>query len=618
MNVGKETSEDGFANPKGSSDRSEASSPGQPGDSAEIRQRRYRYLCARDLADHSDPRRAERIYLMEYGVLPGSDGRTKPEETVAYEKRYQGEGLLRRFQGARELGELVVSLVRRGYSGAVTDAAAYARYCKLCRQGLARWRRSDAGVEFFPSSVALAEMGRARDRHGSLDGHGPPPPWNDLVGAGLLGRRAAGKTWVAAGLAAAWCVSVLWALVEYRTEATLDEALVGLGLVGLTVAGAVALHAHLHPNVRSFIADRVLSTANFAVIVSALVVPIAASVFIRDYRHTQIQADLTEALMDHLSKSGDQGELSPTQVALMIDLLDANEGAFRLELAGFKERLLQTQAQRDTRRELQLEAQLDANKSALYAASSEIERVHEEKSKLEASLHATKKEIEQITDDHQANDREAQKKLAALREKEDRIKRQLRNRGRELRNLQRESDRLKQDVDAKQVALEQEQSRTRAAEEARTVARKAARKAAKAAEDAGKANEKLAADLKDAADQLAKSKGRETELRDELHELRKSRGALEEEVRRTVLYYSRRAKQYKRVNSEPPSPTLLVTLTATKALQALEALEGSGITLSEKDLLLRDELKKLKEDAESNSIRATGQTGTEPVDTDGG
>lgn len=591
------------------------------------RQALYEQLCESAERERRDPRRVDAVYLEETGVLPLSDGRRKPEAFVRYEKRYAGSALRDQLDDSM-LGSLAVGLVRSGYSGVVTQPADYERYAELCRQGWAKWRSREDGVEFFPSAKALALMERGDNVDGSLDGLGAVPPWHRAPRPALTRSTIARGTWFLAVVAALWSTMIVGALIVYRTDADSDERLVALSLLGITVGGGVLVYAYLRPEVRAFIEDRLLSTANFAVIVSALVVPIAASFFLRDYRHTQIQADLTKALMEHMSKTGEEGELSESQLALMIDLLDNNKDKFGLELDGFRGRLEELDearrladkqrrdeeaAQRARERErsfLDLEATLMATRTQKDASEEERSRLELEKKALDAKIGALDEQVAEAKGKASERGREARKakeRLERLEREKKALEADLANRKQRLLQLGDESKQLADEVEQRSKDLRRELERVKEIESARD------RLVEKAAEES-KIRVGLTEELAKVTKALSEAQAREGTLRKEIEQLRKSKGVLEQEVRQTVLYYSQRARQYNGSDGVQPSFETLTEKTAVKARQALQALENSGVVLSAEEQALARELDRL---TKTPVVDGSGTPVTAPPATEG-
>lgn len=592
------------------------------------RQALYEQLCENAVRERRDPRRVDEEYFEQVGVLPLSDGRSKSDAFKDYEKRYAGALLRGQLEDA-SLGSLAVELVRTGYSGVVTHPERYDRYADLCRQGWAKWRSREDGVEFFPSSKALALMERGDNADGSFDGLGSVPSWHRVPRPALTRPTIARGTWFLALIAALWSTMIVGALIFYRTDADSGERLVALLLLAITVGGGVLVYAYLRPEVRAFVEERLLSPANFAVVVSALVVPIAASFFLRDYRHTQIQADLTKALMEHMSKTGDEGELSESQLALMIDLLEKNKSKFGLELDGFRVRLerldearqLAQKQQRDEeaarRAEEQergfqdLQATLETTLTEKEASEEEKKRLEREKFALDGKLAQLGQEVEAARVKAEAarakagqrgnEARKANEALKRLEDEQEKLRADRVNREKRLLELEQKSGQLAVQAQKTQSKLDEEIERAKEIESARQ------QLVEKAAED-GKKLLVLSNDLAKVTEALGEAQAREGSLREEIERLRKSKGVLEQEVRQTVLYYSQRARQYSSSEGVKPSFETLAEKTAVKALQALQALEDSGVALDQAEVDLRSELKKLL----AQATKVTESTSTAP------
>jgi hypothetical protein len=595
------------------------------------RQALYEQLCESARRERHDPGRVDAAYLEQTGVLPLSDGRSKPTEFEHYEKRYSGAVLRDHVEDA-SLGSLAVQLVRTGYSGVVAHPRDYERYAELCRRGWAKWRSRADGVEFFPSAKALALMERGDNADGSLDGLGAVPPWHRAPRPALTQTTIARGTWFLAVVATLWSTMIVGALIIYRTDADSNERLVALLLLAITVGGGVLVYAYLRPEVRAFVEDRLLSTANVAVIVSALVVPIAASFFLRDYRQTQIQADLTKALMEHMGKTGDEGELSASQLALMIDLLDKNKDKFGLELDGFRMRLEQLdearrlaekqrrdddaarRAREQERSFHDIQAALEATRTEKEASNREKERLEQEKTALDGRIDRLNQEYAAAkakADERGKDAKQAKKRLEQLARDRKELQADRAHREERLVELVKKSEQLAVRARETESALGQEVERAREIESARQ------QLVEKAAEDS-KSLVVLSDDLAKVTKALGEAQGREGELRKQIEELLKSRSVLEQEVRQTVLYYGNRADQYSRPDGERPSFETLARLTATKALQALEALEGSGVALSQGEKELRSKLEGLLEQApQVKETRTTAPAGGESERTEG-
>jgi hypothetical protein len=588
------------------------------------RQAYYEQLCEETRRDHQDPRRVVELFRARCGMLPGSDGRSKPAEFEDYERRYSGETLKRQFQDAA-LGERLVQLVRNGYSGVVTRRDDYDQYRTLCQDGWAKWRSRQDGVEFFPSARALAEMERGNSDDGSLDGLGSVPDWHRVPGAALTQPTMVRGTWLLAVAAMLWCTMVVGTLIFYQIDADFPDKLVSVVLIAITVGGGVVVYANLRPEVRSFVEDRLLSTANFAVIVSALVVPITANFFIRDYRQTQIQADLTKALMDHIGKSGEEGELSSSQLALMIDLVEKNEGKFELELGGFRDKLMaldkarkdeeaKRKAKEDERAFQDLRTALVTTESDKKALEAERERLKLEKAEKDTRMLKLNEDLDAARARANKRGKDASKakaEVAGLEQQKAELLADQAIRAQRLAEIEQKSVQLEAQIKVKNDELDAEKKRAKDIEKARS------QLVEKAAKDLEK-YEELANEMDQVTKALGEAQGRETSLREEIKRLRENNGVLEQEVRKTVLYYSQRASQYGSKEGEKPSFDKLAELTAAKALQALEALEQSRVVLTDEEKELKAELKRLLDELKR---KTTPEGGTEPTSTpptDGG
>ena len=550
------------------------------------------------------------LYQKEYGILPVTDGRDESEELQEYRANYlEGKRLRESHFTAQQresgLADLACELVREGCSEPVSKETDYQRYVQLFSQGLACWEKTSRGeVVFYPSRSALVEMCRM---HASEEKRQVvPPTWGEAKRKDLAARFVSREALLLYGCAVAWCIGTVMTIIWSRTGGLGWEVAVGISLlVGFSVLmwrGYVGLH----PESRDALLDRFFTKANTTVMLSGLVVPLLASMFIQDYRLTQVQADLTQALMTHIGAERDERELSSTQIALMVDLINANSHSFGLDLSDFQEKL--------SRAEQDLAKQRAADEEA------KTQQLRDEKASLAAQIAVGMEHRRSLTDEENRVGKRVltfDRKIAAI---EDKGRRQSRSEKLALKNLEEERERVRERL-KKTVSELKENGKTAAEQKTKLAAvsgkidriktdleamkssedfaRESSGHAKQAAKAARERDEKqmlaLAEELGESSERLTAAIGREQALRTQTDVLRDKTISLEKQVRKTAQYFSHRATVYLHTRgNEVPDPSALVEKTSTQAAEALQALEDSQVVLSTSEKQLKKKMEALK------------------------
>jgi hypothetical protein len=121
------------------------------------------------------------------------------------------------------------------------------------------------------------------------------------------------------------------------------------------------------PEVREFIGQRIATRTNVALLLSALVIPVAAERLVRDYRHTQIQSALVEKVLAMTSAENLGSNIGAVRAGVMALMVDENERVFGLSFRGAIDRLnaievqlRQRERQENEAKEIALMVQIDS------------------------------------------------------------------------------------------------------------------------------------------------------------------------------------------------------------------------------------------------------------------